>query len=40
MAVEGLTMLPTTDYTISGAVLTFTTAPSVNDKIDIRELPA
>ena len=40
VVVEGLTMLPTTDYTISGAVLTFTTAPSVNDKIDIRELPA
>jgi len=38
--IEGLTMLPTTDYTISGTTLTFTTAPSANDKIDIRELPA
>ena len=38
--VEGLTMLPTTDYTISGTTLTFTTAPSANDKIDLRELPA
>ena len=38
--VEGLTMLPTTDYTISGTTLTLTTAPSANDKIDIRELPA
>ena len=39
-AIEGVTMLPTTDYTISGTTLTFTTAPSANDKIDIRELPA
>ena len=38
--IEGITMLPTTDYTISGTTLTFTTAPSVNDKIDLRELPA
>ena len=38
--IEGLTMLPTTDYTISGTTLTFTTAPSANDKIDLRELPA
>ncbi len=38
--IEGVTMLPTTDYTISGTTLTFTTAPSANDKIDIRELPA
>ena len=38
--IEGITMLPTTDYTISGTTLTFTTAPSANDKIDIRELPA
>ena len=38
--IEGITMLPTTDYTISGTTLTFTTAPSPNDKIDIRELPA
>ena len=40
VSVEGLLMLPTTDYTISGTTLTLTTAPSANDKIDIRELPA
>jgi len=33
-------MLPATDYSVSGTTLTFTTAPSVGDKIDIRELPA
>ena len=38
--VEGLVMLPGTDYTVSGTTCTLTTAPSVNDKIDIRELPA
>lgn len=38
--VEGLVMLPSTDYSVSGTTLTFTTAPSVGDKIDIRELPA
>ena len=37
---EGLTLFPTTDYTISGTTLTLTTAPSAGDKIDIRELPA
>ena len=37
---EGLVMLPGTDYTVSGTTLTMTTAPSANDKIDIRELPA
>jgi hypothetical protein len=37
---EGLVLLPGTDYTVSGTTLTLTTAPSVNDKIDIRELPA
>ena len=40
VSVEGVLMLPTTDYTISGTTLTFTTAPSANDKIDLRELPA
>ena len=40
VVVEGLVMLPGTDYTVSGTTLTMTTAPSVNDKIDIRELPA
>jgi len=38
--IEGLVMLPGTDYTVSGTTVTMTTAPSVNDKIDIRELPA
>ena len=38
--VEGLVMLPTTDYTVSGTTCTLTTAPSAGDKIDIRELPA
>ena len=38
--VEGLVMLPATDYSVSGTTLTFTTAPSVGDKIYIRELPA
>ena len=37
---EGLVLLPGTDYTVSGTTLTMTTAPSANDKIDIRELPA
>jgi hypothetical protein len=37
---EGLVLLPGTDYTVSGSTLTLTTAPSANDKIDIRELPA
>jgi hypothetical protein len=40
VSVEGLLMLPTTDYTISGTTLTLTTAPSASDTIDIRELPA
>ena len=38
--VNGITMLPTTDYTVSGTTLTMTTAPSAGDSIDIRELPA
>ena len=38
--VEGLVMLPGTDYTVSGTTCTLTTAPSPGDKIDIRELPA
>ena len=38
--VEGLVMLPTTDYSVSGTTCTLTTAPSAGDKIDIRELPA
>lgn len=38
--VEGLVMLPATDYSVSGTTCTLTTAPSAGDKIDIRELPA
>lgn len=38
--VEGLVMLPATDYSVSGTTCTLTTAPSPGDKIDIRELPA
>ncbi len=38
--INGITMLPTTDYTVSGTTLTMTTAPSAGDSIDIRELPA
>ena len=38
--VNGLVMLPGTDYTVSGTTCTLTTAPSANDTIDIRELPA
>ena len=38
--VEGLVMLPATDYSVSGTTVTLTTAPSAGDKIDIRELPA
>jgi len=38
--VNGLSQLPGTDFTISGATLTFTTTPSPGDVIDLRELPA
>jgi len=38
--VNGLVMLPGTDYTVSGTTCTLTTAPSASDTIDIRELPA
>ena len=38
--IEGLVMLPGTDYSVSGATMTLTTAASPGDKIDIRELPA
>ena len=36
---NGVTQIPTTDYTISGTTLTFGTAPASNDAIVIRELP-
>lgn len=35
---NGVVQVPTTDYTVSGAVLTFTTAPAVAMGIQIREL--
>lgn len=36
---NGVVQRPTTDYTISGTVLTFTTAPADQVAIQIRELP-
>lgn len=36
---NGVTQVPTTDYTISGTTLTFGTAPAASDAIVIRELP-
>ena len=37
---NGVVQKPTTDYTISGTTLTFTTAPASGVAIQIRELPA
>ena len=37
---NGVAQMPTTDYTISGATLTFTTAPISGDAIQIREAAA
>ena len=37
---NGVCQKPTTDYTISGTTLTFTTAPASGVAIQIRELPA
>jgi hypothetical protein len=37
--INGVTQIPTTDYTISGTTLTFGTAPAASDAIVIRELP-
>jgi len=34
----GAVMIPTTDYTVSGAVLTFAVAPALSANIQIREL--
>jgi hypothetical protein len=36
---NGIVQKPTTDYTISGTTLTFTTAPADGVAIQIRELP-
>ena len=35
---DGVVQVPTTDYTVSGTTLTFTTAPPLNCNIQIREL--
>ena len=37
---NGVVQTPTTDYTVSGTTLTFTTAPASGVAIQIRELPA
>jgi hypothetical protein len=37
---NGIAQKPTTDYTVSGTTLTFTTAPANGVGIQIRELPA
>ena len=37
--VNGIVMVPTTDYTISGTTLTFATAPSASAEIQFRYLP-
>jgi hypothetical protein len=38
VTVNGVTLVPTTDYTISGTTLTFTTAPTTSAEISIRYL--
>ena len=38
VTVNGVTLVPETDYTISGTTLTFTTAPATNAEISIRYL--
>jgi len=38
VSVNGVTLVPTTDYTISGTTLTFTTAPAASAEISIRYL--
>ena len=37
--VNGVTLIPTTDYTISGTTLTFATAPAASAEIQFRYLP-
>ena len=39
VSVNGVIQRPTTDYTVSGTTLTFSTAPEASDAISIRELP-
>jgi hypothetical protein len=40
VALNGVMQRPATDYTITGAVLTFTTAPINTINIQIREIPS
>jgi len=35
---NGVTQLPTTDYSVSGNVITFSEAPATGDKVDVRLL--
>ena len=37
--VNGVILIPTADYTISGTTLTFATAPAADAEISIRYLP-
>ena len=39
VSINGVIQRPTSDYTVSGTTLTFSTAPEVSDVISIRELP-
>jgi len=39
VSVNGFLFIPTTDYTISGTTLTFTTAPASGAEISVRYLP-
>ena len=39
VVMNGLVLRPTTDYTVSGTNLTFTSAPGTGDEIDVRYLP-
>ena len=39
VVLNGLVLRPTTDYTVSGTTLTFTSAPGTGDEIDVRYLP-
>ena len=39
VVMNGLVLRPTTDYTVSGTTLTFTSAPGTGDEIDVRYLP-
>jgi hypothetical protein len=39
VSINGVIQRPTSDYTVSGTTLTFSTAPEASDAISIRELP-